>query len=355
MAKYAKNRNYVPPSTKGKTVLVLPSKDKDGVVKQDWDVYIGHGLNNKHWVLEKSKWSNPFYTPKLSAKICNERYRRHILTSKHLQASLKELVGKRLGCLCPNLDECHGNVLIELLHEFFPSESEMRGYILCHQYLFFKGQRSPLSNCYVHDIKMQDGTFINVYQMYGWKKATALGERFVAKNILEERDPTKIFKLLKALARRNVPQSTEDLVYWMFLFLGEKWDSVPQFRDECFHYMNELYFEATADTFWGCGLDIKTIEQAKQREDFHKKQILGTLTGFNILGWLVKVVSLLKSGGSLLINPKTLKDVSPQCHKGLLLVRKTLAEKGVVKPSLKGYTLVESTKRKKKIPLNVIV
>ena len=122
----------------------------------------------------------------------------------------------------------------------------------------------------------------------------------------------------------------------------------PQFHDECFHCIDELYFEVTADTFWGCGLDIKTIEQAKQREDFHTKQILETLTGFNILGWLVKVVSLLKSGGSLLINPKTLKDVSPQYHKGLFLVRKTLAEKGVVRPSLKGYTLVESKKRKKK-------
>ena len=340
-----KIRNYVPPS-KGKTVLVCPSKDKDGVVKQDWDEYIGHGLNNIHWVLEKSKWSNPFYMPKLSAKICNKRYRKHILSSKHLQGSLKELVMKRLGCLCPNLDECHGNVLIELGHEFFPSGSEIRFYILCHQYLFFKGHRSPLSNCYVHNIKTQDGTFINVHQMYGWKKAIALGERFVDKNILEERDPAKIFKLLKALASRNVPQSTEDLIYWMFLFLCEKWDSVPKFHNECFHYMNELYFEATADTFWGCGLDIKMIEQTKQREDFHTKQILGTLTGFNILGWLVKVVSLLKSGGSLLINPKTLKDVSPQCHKGLLLVRKTLAEKGVVRPSLKGYTLVESTKRK---------
>ena len=39
MAKYAKNKNYVPPS-KGKTVLVHPSKDKDGVVKQDWDEYM---------------------------------------------------------------------------------------------------------------------------------------------------------------------------------------------------------------------------------------------------------------------------------------------------------------------------
>ena len=75
--------------------------------------------------------------------------------------------------------------------------------------------------------------------MYGWKKATAMGVRFVAKNILEGRDPTKIFKLLKALANRNVPQSMKDLVYWMFLFLCEKWDSVPQFHDECFHYMNE--------------------------------------------------------------------------------------------------------------------
>ena len=54
--------------SKGKTVLVHPSKDKDGVLKQDWDEYIGHRLNNKHWVLEKSKWSNPFYMPKLSAK-----------------------------------------------------------------------------------------------------------------------------------------------------------------------------------------------------------------------------------------------------------------------------------------------
>ena len=32
--------------------------------------------------------------------------------------------------------------------------------------------------------------------------------------------------------------------------------------------MNELYFEATADAFWGCGLDIKTIEQANRGKIF---------------------------------------------------------------------------------------
>ena len=133
----------------------------------------------------------------------------------------------------------------------------MRGYILCHQYLFFKGQRSPLSNCYIHDIKQQRWDIYQCSSDVWVEKSYCFGERFVAKNILEERDPTKIFKLLKALARRNVPQSTEDLVYWMFLFLCEKWDSVPQFRDKCFHYMTELYFEATADTFWGAGWILK--------------------------------------------------------------------------------------------------
>ena len=118
-------------------------------------------------------------------------------------------------------------------------------------------QRSPLSNCYIHNIKMQGGTFINVHQMYGWKKATALGERFVAKNILEERDPTKIFKLLKTLARRNVPQSMEDLIYWMFLFLCEKWDSVPQFWDECFHYMKSCILNQQQIHFGGVGWILK--------------------------------------------------------------------------------------------------
>ena len=184
------------------------------MLKWDWHVYIGHGLNNKHWVLEKSKWSNPFYMAKLSAKMCNERYRRHILSSKHLLGSLKELVGKGLGCQCPNLDDCHGNVLIELVHEFFPSESEMRGYVLCHQYLVFKGQRSPLSNCCVHDIKMQGGTFINVHQMYGWKEATALGERFVAKNILEVRDSERFSSYLRPLQVEMCHRA------WRTLYIG---------------------------------------------------------------------------------------------------------------------------------------
>ena len=88
------------------------------------------------------------------------------------------------------------------------------------------------------------------------EKATAWGKDLWQEYPGRER-AHKDFKLLKALARRNVPQSTEDLVYWMFLFLCEKWDSVPQFRDECFHYMNECILKQQQIHFGGVGWILK--------------------------------------------------------------------------------------------------
>ena len=123
----------------------------------------------------------------------------------------------------------------------------------------------------------------------------------------------------------------------------KKWDSVPSFEISVPTTHMSSILKQQQIHFGGCGLDIKMIEQAKQRENFNTEQ-----------SWL-HLFLYLNMGGSLLINPKTLKYISPQCHKGLLLVRITLAEKGVVMPSLKDYTLVESKKRKKKIPLNTIL
>ena len=40
---------------------------------------------------------------------------------------------------------------------------------------------------------------------------------------------------------------------------------------------------------------------------------------------------------------------------GVGIGEKTLAEKGVLTPSMKGYTLVESKKKQKKVPLNTIL
>jgi hypothetical protein len=46
-------------------------------------------------------------------------YEVHIRRSPKLIAALPELAGKKLGCHCKPL-ACHGDVLIKLLHEFFP-------------------------------------------------------------------------------------------------------------------------------------------------------------------------------------------------------------------------------------------
>ena len=56
-----------------------------------------------------------------------------------------------------------------------------------------------LSNCYKCEMKTKDGLFINAHQYYVWKKATTMGEKFIAKNILECENVKKIFKWKRLL------------------------------------------------------------------------------------------------------------------------------------------------------------
>ena len=73
-------------------MLVRPSKDKDGVLKQDWDEYIGHGLNNKHWVLEKSRWSNPILHTQI---ICKDLQRK--IQKTHIKLKTPPRFFERIG------------------------------------------------------------------------------------------------------------------------------------------------------------------------------------------------------------------------------------------------------------------
>lgn len=71
-------------------------------------------------ICRPSKWGNPF---PIDDKVTREKaiamYEVHVRRSPKLIAALPELAGKRLGCVCKPLP-CHGDVLIRLLHEFFP-------------------------------------------------------------------------------------------------------------------------------------------------------------------------------------------------------------------------------------------
>lgn len=69
--------------------------------REPYDIYIGR----------PSKWGNPFKGPR---KEVIEKYRRWILSQRHLMESLDELKGKTLGCWCKP-KPCHGDVLVELI------------------------------------------------------------------------------------------------------------------------------------------------------------------------------------------------------------------------------------------------
>ncbi len=97
---------------------VVRIRRKGGKVVQDCDIYIGRQCYMGGWRLSKSKWANPFSVKKYGREESLKLYREYILENDELYHSLLELENKVLGCWCkPN--DCHGDILIELLYEYF--------------------------------------------------------------------------------------------------------------------------------------------------------------------------------------------------------------------------------------------
>ena len=97
---------------------------------QDWldassnHVYIGRDLSAYVKGSRGSKWKNPFTIKKYgTAQEACRRYRQYILNTPHLLHSLDELEGKVLGCWCKGENECHGEVLAQLIwqQKIFPT------------------------------------------------------------------------------------------------------------------------------------------------------------------------------------------------------------------------------------------
>jgi hypothetical protein len=97
---------------------VVSMTRKNGRPVNNYDVYIGCAVTRGGWDLADSKWRNPF-----TLEYCEggrektlARYRRYITETPDLMASLAELGGKRLGCLCVS-EHCHGHVLVDLYRQ----------------------------------------------------------------------------------------------------------------------------------------------------------------------------------------------------------------------------------------------
>lgn len=84
--------------------------------KEPYDVYIGRAVSG----LKGSIWANPFKIgPDGDRDEVIEKYHQYIMSKPELLGQLESLRGKTLGCWCKPQD-CHGDVLVELLGETRP-------------------------------------------------------------------------------------------------------------------------------------------------------------------------------------------------------------------------------------------
>lgn len=96
---------------------VVRLKRRAGVVVQDCDVYIGRMCTLGGWMLQASKWANPYSVKSVgSAERAVELYRTYLRGNSELWTALEELEGKTLGCWCKP-GPCHGDVLVEMFNE----------------------------------------------------------------------------------------------------------------------------------------------------------------------------------------------------------------------------------------------
>ena len=72
------------------------------------------------WDLPQSKWANPF---KIGTDGDREevldKYWRYLIGNLDLLSKLDELKNKKIGCFCKLNEDCHGDILINLINGNF--------------------------------------------------------------------------------------------------------------------------------------------------------------------------------------------------------------------------------------------
>ena len=186
---------------------VLQLKKEKGVIVQDCDVYIGHKISNSNWQFDESKWTNPYHSRwDLMPSQRLQKYRVYVLNNPHLLKSLVDLHRQRLGCLCKKAENCHGNVLVELVKEH--CKTDYFAVMMKGPQYFFKGQNSPLSNCYPVSLKApksgekkDEGRTkhfpLGAFQLYVWRRARNASHKKIGKDVLTCSNISQVHKCNK--------------------------------------------------------------------------------------------------------------------------------------------------------------
>lgn len=84
-------------------------------------IFIGTCDNKRVFHYPQSKWGNPFKVGDSNWTIENvlQGYRNHLFETGLIN-NIDELLGKNIGCFCDYGQQCHTDVLINLLKEKYP-------------------------------------------------------------------------------------------------------------------------------------------------------------------------------------------------------------------------------------------
>ena len=290
---------------------VTKVRKRKGVVVFNYDVYIGPAIHNKYWNLEQSIWCNPYQFGKVG-KLRDrlDHYKRDVIDKNgpKMLGKLRQLRGKTLGCICPNINNCHGLLLAKLaqgdkaLTNVFDEDSQS---IDVDGLVFFKGEKCPFSNCYFNtsypiQIHLGDeGTVLKfpfgVRQAFAALKSEKLGWSSMFQSITDAKNVNELNSVLKSFNMRRsgikpfVPWNLQQSLEVMFEVLKSKYDADPSFRDYCNKLGDKLPCEATVNEYWGCGVDLEALRSLDVR--LWKEM----MTGHNTLGWLIKTVDTERS------------------------------------------------------------
>ncbi len=130
--------------------------------------------------------------------------------------------------------------------------------------LAFKSYENVLSNFYRCDIDWSGETFDSVEHAYQWTKAIELEKHDLAVRIKN----AKHAGAAKAISRKGI--SREEAESWeghsekiMRELLKAKAKSCPQFKDTLMQSGTKILAEATGNTLWATGLDVRTTSMTK--------------------------------------------------------------------------------------------
>ena len=258
---------------------------------QDCDVYVGHKVSNPNWTFATSKWRNIYHKVKPVSKSM-QLYRKHVLAKKQLRGSLDELYGKRLGCWCRDLRNCHATVLANLVNE-----RQRFSEFCADDAFFFKGSRSPFSNLYVCNLNFDGKMFMCLEQLRAYLLAELVSEDVVKQHILDCSTPYEACQLAKVVGLSAVSDdeehgTTDDVlssplkdpilhVKRMYQIMNLKWNQCAAFRNAVQNLGGRLPVESTRSRFWGAGIDIS---------DMPRNFKLIHVRGKNLLGWIIALV-----------------------------------------------------------------